>query len=369
MTCNVTADRTKPALALSGGGFRATLFHLGSIIRLNELGYLQRFERISSVSGGSITAGMLATRWHRLQFVGGVAQNLVDEVEKPLRLFCKRNVDAAAVTRGAITPGKSIGDVLADIYDDDLFEGATLQDLPDSPQFLFNATNYQTGRLVRMQKVRFADYLLGAIPDPDLRVATVVAASSAFPPILSPVVVTFDPDRWIRCEGADMWENIEFKRTLNLMDGGAYDNLGLETIDDFHTIIVSDAGAPFSMEKLKSPVWSSEALRALDVATDQARSLRKRILFNAPHANNKVRAYAGIDSDLDQYPAPRRLRVSENKTKRLKGIRTRLNRFSDKDQGELINWGWYMTDVAMRSFVTRKATAPRDWPMKHWPLG
>ncbi len=27
-------------LALSGGGFRATLFHLGSIWRLNELGML-----------------------------------------------------------------------------------------------------------------------------------------------------------------------------------------------------------------------------------------------------------------------------------------------------------------------------------------
>ena len=49
-------------LAFSGGGFRATLFHLGSLWRLNELGYLPKLDRISSVSGGSITAGRLAVR-------------------------------------------------------------------------------------------------------------------------------------------------------------------------------------------------------------------------------------------------------------------------------------------------------------------
>jgi NTE family protein len=56
-------------LALSGGGFRATLFHLGALWRLNELGWLPKLDRISSVSGGSITSGLLAVRWTGLQFV------------------------------------------------------------------------------------------------------------------------------------------------------------------------------------------------------------------------------------------------------------------------------------------------------------
>ena len=50
------------ALCLSGGGYRAMLFHLGSLWRLNELGFLPRLDRVSSVSGGSITAGALGTR-------------------------------------------------------------------------------------------------------------------------------------------------------------------------------------------------------------------------------------------------------------------------------------------------------------------
>src|SRR6266699_2742085 len=60
------------ALCLSGGGYRAMLFHLGALWRLNELAYLPQLTRISSVSGGSITAGVLGHRWGRLAFVQGV---------------------------------------------------------------------------------------------------------------------------------------------------------------------------------------------------------------------------------------------------------------------------------------------------------
>ena len=66
-------SRPRPgvALCLSGGGYRAMVFHLGVLWRLNELGYLARLDRISSVSGGSITAGLLGLRWGRLDFAGG----------------------------------------------------------------------------------------------------------------------------------------------------------------------------------------------------------------------------------------------------------------------------------------------------------
>src|SRR5262249_60875896 len=53
-------------IALSGGGFRAMLFHAGALMRLNELGILSRAARISSVSGGSIASGLLAAVWGQL---------------------------------------------------------------------------------------------------------------------------------------------------------------------------------------------------------------------------------------------------------------------------------------------------------------
>jgi len=55
-------ERTGIALCLSGGGYRAILFHLGALRRLNELNILSKVSTISSVSGGSILAGFLASR-------------------------------------------------------------------------------------------------------------------------------------------------------------------------------------------------------------------------------------------------------------------------------------------------------------------
>src|SRR6185295_17830003 len=49
-----SAYEGKFGLALSGGGFRAALFHLGVLARLAELDVLHRVEVLSCVSGGSI---------------------------------------------------------------------------------------------------------------------------------------------------------------------------------------------------------------------------------------------------------------------------------------------------------------------------
>ena len=132
-------------LALSGGGFRATLFHCGALWRLNELGYLPKLARISSVSGGSIAAGRLAVRWHALKFSGGVATNLVEEVIQPLRQFCERSIDTPSILKGILLPGKRISEAVLAEYEKHLVGKATLQDLPDTPRFVFNATNFSTG--------------------------------------------------------------------------------------------------------------------------------------------------------------------------------------------------------------------------------
>lgn len=360
-------DRNTPALALSGGGFRATLYHCGALKRLNELGYLTKVTRISSVSGGSIASGMLAAAWPRLQRQNGVLVNLEAEVVAPLRAFCRRSIDVAAVGWGALLPGKSIGDVLADAYDD-MFKGITLQDLPDSPQFLFNATNLQTGRLVRMSKRRLAEYTIGEIVAPRIRLAVAVAASSAFPPVLSPVTIKTNVNAWVKLEGAIHHGDPAFAGTLSLTDGGVYDNLGLESVDDFNPVIVSDAGAPFGTEEKAEALWPQQALRALDIATDQARALRKRLLFAQTRAEARIAAYSGIDCNPAEYPAAQVLKADPEMIARLAGMRTRLDPFSDEEQALLINWGWLMTDIAMRSFVAKDVAAPVALPLPGFPL-
>src|SRR5690242_12501162 len=188
----IPGDENQPvqegtALCLSGGGYRAMVFHLGALWRLNELGVLRGIERISSVSGGSITSATLALKWPRLQFSGaGVATNFAQEVVEPVRQLAVHTVDTLSVIEGALGPG-TISDKVTAAYKKYLFGNATLQDLPDRPRFVINATNVQSMALWRFEKPYMRDWKVGEVKNPTVPLARAVAASSAFPPFLSPV--------------------------------------------------------------------------------------------------------------------------------------------------------------------------------------
>ena len=50
-------------LALSGGGYKAAAYHLGALIRLNELGWLPRLSRVASVSGSASAIPIPVHEW------------------------------------------------------------------------------------------------------------------------------------------------------------------------------------------------------------------------------------------------------------------------------------------------------------------
>ncbi len=197
----MAADGKSLGLALSGGGFRATLFGLGSLWRLNDTGLLGKLDRITSVSGGSIVAGVLAHRWSKLTWADGRATNFVQEIAEPVQAFCDKTIDIGAGLLGLITPFKTAGDFLADRYAKSLFGKTVLKDLPDAnkpgnPKFIFYATNLQTGRSFRFRQDMLADYMLGISSETDVPLAFAVAASSAFPPVFSPIELETDPASW-----------------------------------------------------------------------------------------------------------------------------------------------------------------------------
>lgn len=194
-------------LCLSGGGYRAMLFHLGTLWRLNEFGVLPKVARISSVSGGSITAGVLGLRWNRLAFEGGSAGNFEDVVASKIVHLAQHTIDLPAIGWGMLIPGLSVGEVLVREYDHYLFEGATLQDLPDpavAPTFVFNSTNLQSLALWRFSRDAMRDWRVGMVLAPKVRLAQAVAASSAFPPVLSPLVLRFAPGEIEDMPGTDL---------------------------------------------------------------------------------------------------------------------------------------------------------------------
>src|SRR4051794_19555633 len=141
------------AIALSGGGFRAMLFHAGALMRLNELGVLSRVARISSVSGGSIAAGYLAFVWKKLGAANaaGAFEKFQDIFVEPVLSFGRQKIDVSDVLTGLL-PWTSAAKQVAASYDKYLFNNISLQAIPDVPQFVFCATNLQTGVLWRFSK-------------------------------------------------------------------------------------------------------------------------------------------------------------------------------------------------------------------------
>jgi NTE family protein len=357
------------ALCLSGGGFRAMLFHAGALKRLNELGYVRRLDRVSSVSGGSIAAGVLAHAWRRLDFDDrGVASNFDGVVLAPLYELATRRIDIPAIILGALGPG-SIGSRLAGAYRRHVFGHATLQDLPPHPLFIFNATSLQSGVLRRFARPFAWDYRVGKIENPTIELAVAVAASSAFPPFLSPLVLKVPAGAHVAGTGTDL-ELPPYTTRLVLTDGGVYDNLGLETAWRGHrTILISDGGGQMGPRPRPPGLWPLQLYRVLSVIDNQVRSLRKRQAIDAFKADVRDGAYWGIRTDIGDYKLPTALPCPFDKTLELAKTKTRLTRLPELRRRQLINWGYAVCDAAMRNHVERQAAAPVGLPYPEAGVG
>ena len=142
-------------LCLSGGGYRAMLYHAGAICRMNRLGLLRRIRRVSSVSGGSMAAAALAVSWPQLHWNGtGVATNLEALFLPKVYAQADDSVDVSGTMKWALPFTSPLNGLLAS-YRRNIVGKASLADLPagpDDPVFVFNATNLMSGGLFRMRR-------------------------------------------------------------------------------------------------------------------------------------------------------------------------------------------------------------------------
>ncbi|WP_209306592.1 patatin-like phospholipase family protein [Blastococcus sp. CT_GayMR19] len=350
-------DRAGVALCLSGGGYRAMVFHAGVLAQLNELCYLPRLGFVSSVSGGSLAAGVLALAWRRLRFdPTGRAENFDELVLRPLREMAGRDVDRTCVITGLLTPRQTIADAVVDAYRAHLFGDATLQDLPDTPRFVFCATNLQTTSLVRFSKRHVADYRLGVARNVAVPLAVAVGASSAFPPFLSPARLRVPAEAWDREVPQALAEGV--RDPLVLTDGGVYDNLGLEpVIKRSAQILVSNGGGYVGHPARIPGDWLRHLQRVTGVIDHQVRSLRQRMLVEGYRRGDYTGAYWSIRSAVAHYELPDPLPFPEARARELAGIPTRLARMDAADLDDLVRWGSVICDTAMRRWVLSGAGA------------
>lgn len=246
--------KTYVILSFSGGGTRAAAFAFGVLeaLRATDIGggrtLLDEVDVMSSVSGGSFTAAYYALHGEHA-FETFPTRFLYQDVQGALfwKLFNPINwYRLASSTFDRI-------DMAAEYYDEEVFDGATFADLSthqDRPFVAINATDMTLGSVFEFTQDQF-DLLnsdLAKFP-----IARAVAASSAFPVLLSPIrVVNYPatdglaPPPWIengiesRAVNVAAWRRAADARSyletdsagkarpfIHLVDGGISDNIGL----------------------------------------------------------------------------------------------------------------------------------------------
>ncbi len=344
--------RRGTGLCLSGGGYRAALFHLGALRRLNEIGALGLLRTVSGASGGAIPTSLLTDPrlgWPEAGEPGRV-RGFEDYVAAPIRALTAVNVRTPALLRRLLpwrwcdrdTAVRSLAQRLAH----EVPHFATpLRDLrPSGPVSVIVATDVTYGVDWRFEDAgrcapsgRIGDYWQGyGNPPGSLRLAEAIAASCAFPPVFAPLQLP-STDLQLR-GGAGRPE-----QTVYLTDGGVYDNLALEPVwRDHRTVLASDGGSVFRARSAGSVLGLM--LRILGIASSGGSAIRLRWL-HASMAGGLVdgATWALDDVTATGYPA--------DVVQLIEDIRTDLDAFSLVEQHVLERVGYLVAAAAITAYA------------------
>lgn len=295
----ITTDDFSLALALSGGGIRAMIFHLGVLKCLAEQNKLHCIQNISTVSGGSLILGLILQSNKMLWPTSNVfLANVLPDLKQKL---CTRSL-MAGMLRQLKKPKNfqfllSRSNLLANTLRDEWEIECKLSEIPDYPVWHINATTAETGKRFRFKKENLGEYSLGYTKDTQkFPLADAMAISAAFPGGLGPLVINpldylWQKRSWGQAETENKEVSLDYSR-LHLYDGGVYDNLGLEpffdtgkqkkknSISSETILIVSDAGAPLAQSFISKKLNPWRLKHVTDIISDQSRALRVRSFIN-----------------------------------------------------------------------------------------
>lgn len=366
-------------LALSGGGIRAAIFHTGLLARLADENLLEDVTVISSVSGGSMGIGLVyaanENRWptsdeYRSRVVPyirhkatrtNLQQSYINRLlRSPLNVFRARAIDISRLMQEVwgIT--------------------ARLNAIPREPNWMINATCYETGVNWRFTPERMGDYRFGYAFDPNIPLADALAASGAFPGLIGPLVLDTRPFKWF--SGGESLARPPLYNKLRLWDGGVYDNLGVEPLlkpgkgyqHDVDFMITSDAGMAPGGE-----VYNiiKSGYRLIGLATGQVRAMRSRMVvahlqegnpgsyFQIDNSAEYLLRRAHLEDELAEV-AGRYLPESEVKTAASLG--PTLRQLTDAEFERLFRHGFEVADVTMHAFKSGGRRPLRGYKAEAW---
>ena len=317
-------EEKKIGLALSGGGYRAAAYHIGTLRALHKLNVLDKVDVISSVSGGSITAA-----YYVLNKDKGF-----DTFEKLFKKKLKHNVLWIAIIELLLVIGAVVAIVrfspdgygiwafvgcivllllvwyyvlpvskfIEWAYCLLFFKGAKLDSLPDSPVLAINSTDLSTGNQFTFSQDRMTCYPYKKnlqFKTSGFPLARAVMASSCVPHFFSPIKI-----------GKKYRTGKSLKKPL-LVDGGLYDNQGahkFESSDSHYAVdyaIISDAGnSEISSKRCINPIGTLKTTS--DILMRRIKNFQRQHNSYIPDYKKKV-LYAYNDLMWDEYETfPRR---------------------------------------------------------------
>ena len=328
------AAEKRLGLSLSGGGYRAAAFHLGTLRKLYEMGILHRVDVMSTISGGSITGAYYclnnkdfeAFEKHMLDALG--TKNVIREVflsftfVRTLLFLLAFLVPAVYVL---FTPYAWLSIILIAVmlylfvrfqfaifavskevekaYNKFFYDKATLSQLANQPLLAIGSTNLQTARPFTFSRLKMEDSTYAFMESPvrfihdEFPVARAVMASSCVPFAFTPVHIH-----------RSFYDNPEDASRVNpqLVDGGVYDNQGIQKITQTGSmyacdvIITSDAGNKLPFQGSYNNLLVL-LIRTMDVFMARIKNFQmvEDIYNNAVSANRQI-AYLSLGWNLEQ---------------------------------------------------------------------
>jgi predicted acylesterase/phospholipase RssA/heme exporter protein D len=336
-------------LALSGGGFRATLHHLGVIRYLRDAGCLGAVSDIAAVSGGSILAAHLVLNWDRYTGTDADFDQAAAEVIRFVQFDVRNRIvrrlpllfPFRATARLLGLPARWLAPtaLLERYYREFLYGDRRLFELPVRPGLHILATNVSDGVLAVFNRdglhIQNRDFdttdSFRHVPGWTGAIARVVAASSAFPGFFAPVEIT----------AADLGVRDGQFPTESFTDGGVYDNLGIRALSWLQRhrggeplrVLVSDAGKPFQILGDGALGFLAQSIRATDILWDRVWQL-ERENFGERNGFHFMPVTRLVPPTEDPHALPRVIQAE------VPSIRTDLDRFTDLEVNALVGHGY-----------------------------
>ncbi len=415
----------KLGLALSGGGFRASFFHIGVLARLAELDLLRSIEVLSCVSGGSIIGAYYYLHVKKLlesvpddRISAADYCSILRNIERDFLEGVQTNVRVRAFSNfwknwRMVSPRYSRSDRMAELYDAAFYDRVagktriTLDELNITPHgtermtrsrrreyrrhnkvpmLILNASTLNSGHNWQFTPIdmgerdagtKFAGFektpILSAfrydaanLPHKKYRkvpLSIAVAASAAVPGIFHPLPLT------------DLYPNV----VPQLVDGGVYDNQGISplVVEQCTEMIVSDASGQMQtflepgtsvlnvirrtntilMDRVRSKGLESVAVNAESSLPPRVRILHLLEGVPVPHLSPGERLLPPEDA----VPEIARYGIDVRVQRRLAGLRTDLDSFTDIEAYSLMYSGYRMAELMIdEEFTGRSARAARS---------